>query len=144
MLAVGYLTAAIVLAVLILDKGEIVRLVTQDTEGQRRDTDLWIVDVEGQAFFRAGNPRVDWLARLESGEPSYLERGGRMIEIETQVDPDPKLLARLNRAMTEKYGFADRIWGWVRTWDPVAIRIHPVAVGQTTASHDEFPPQLDL
>lgn len=144
MLAAGGLTAAIVLAVLLPDKGEVIRLVTRDTEGQLRDTELWIADLEGQAYFRAGSPRVAWLARLESGVPSYLDRQGRMIEIATQVDHDPKLIARLNRAMAEKYGFADRVWGWVRTRDPVAIRILPVEMGETTASHDEFPTQLDL
>jgi hypothetical protein len=146
MLAAGCMTAAIVLAVLIPDKGEVVRLMTRGPTGEQRETDLWIAEVEGDAFFRAGSPRVDWLARLESAEPSYVVRQGRVIEIQTQVEDDPRVRALLNRAMAEKYGLADRIWGLVRSSDPVAIRIQPVLSRETIASEnepDDFPAQLD-
>lgn len=146
MLAVGCLTAAILFAVTIPDKGEVVRLTTRDAEGQERDTDLWIAEVEGEVYFRAASPRVNWLARLESSDRSYLEREGRMIEIETEVEHDLKLQALLNRAMAQKYGLADRIWGSVRSSNSVAIRIRPVVSHETVAQQDEqeeLPTHLD-
>lgn len=142
MLAVGFLTAAIVLAVLIPDKGEVVRLVTQDADGQQRYTDLWIAEIDGHAFFRAGNPGVGWLARLEASDRTYLEREGRTLEIETLIENDPEIRDQLNLAMAEKYGFVDRVWGWVRSLDPVAIRIHPVGLNEVAGpnqSHAKLP-----
>ena len=69
-----------------------------------------------------------------------------MIEIQTQVEDDPRVRALLKQAMADKYGLADRIWGLVRSSDPVAIRIQPVLSRETIASEnepDDFPAQLD-
>lgn len=138
MLTVGCLTAAIVLAAIIPEKGEVVQLMTRDPEGQQRETDLWITEVEEQTFIRAGSSRVAWLSRLASSEPAYLRREGQVIEIESQMVNDPELRARVDRAMAEKYGLADDIWSVVRSSSPVAIRVHPVLSNETLASKDEL------
>jgi hypothetical protein len=135
MLAVGCLTAAIVFAVVIPEKGEVVRLMTHDAKGQQRDTDLWIADVEGQAYFRAGSPQVEWLDRLGSKQKIYLERDGDVSEINAAVENDPRLRDLLDEAMEQKYGLQDHLWSLIRSSNPVAIRISPVLLDETLANN---------
>ncbi|MBW2294578.1 MAG: DUF2255 family protein, partial [Deltaproteobacteria bacterium] len=125
MLLAGFSIAAVLLVVMIPDKGEVVRLITDDEAGEHRETELWIAEVDGQTYFRASSPDSRWLARLRSEAPASLERGGHSVEIETTVEDDPQIRARLDRAMSEKYGLADRLWGLMRSPDCVAIRVEP-------------------
>lgn len=130
----GFLTAALLLVVMVPDKGEVVRLVTQDGSGEHRDTELWIAELDGQTYIRASNPNARWLARLQSKAPASIERDGHLVEIETIVDDDPQIRERLSRAMSEKYGLADRIWGLMRSSDCVAIRIRTLDTGAPIGS----------
>ncbi len=134
MLGAGFLTATLLLAVIVLDKGEVVQLITQDPAGQRRETQLWIAELDGRAYFRAGDSRAGWLARLQSSASATLERNGRAVEIETFVEDQPQVRERLNRAMAQKYGLADRIWSFLRSSDCVPIRIRPLVLGVRDAS----------
>jgi len=123
MLLAGLLIAALLLVVMVPDKGEVVRLITNDEAGEHRETELWIAEVDGQSYFRASSPDSRWLVRLRSEAPARLERDGHSVEIETMVEDDPQIRARLDRAMSEKYGLADRLWGLMRASDCVAIRV---------------------
>ncbi len=136
MLGAGFSIATLLLAVIVLDKGEVVQLITQDPAGQRRETQLWIAELDGRAYFRAGDSRAGWLARLQSSASATLERNGRAVEIETFVEDQPQVRERLNRAMARKYGLADRIWGFLRSSDCVPIRIRPLELGVRDASVD--------
>ncbi len=134
MLAVGCLTAVLLLAALVPDKGEVVRLITLDAEGRVHETDLWIVDIDDQMYLRAGSRRVGWLARLQSDATATLERSNRRFEIETSVEDDAETRTRLDRAMAQKYGMADRAWSLVRSPIPVAIRVRVLGAGTQISS----------
>ena len=77
-----------------------------------------------------------------------LQRNDIEYEVEGVVEEDEQLCSRLNRAMSEKYGFADRIWGLIRRADAVAIRIRarvaemPIALGDPPDS-DATPARVD-
>ena len=137
MLPAGVVTAVLVLGVLIPDKGEVVRLITHDTVGQPLDTELWIADLPAGAYLRAGNSNVKWRARLSSGGAASLERNGESVLIETFVVEDAKTLAAVDRAMAEKYGAADRMWGVIRSDDLVVIRVN--SLGDVTATAQQTP-----
>jgi len=126
MLLAGFLTAGLLFVVMIPDKGEVVRLISVDAAGNDRETELWIADIDGHAYIRASHPDSRWLSRLQSGAPASLERAGHTVEIETIVDDDPQIRARLEIAMAEKYGLADRLWGLMRSAEFVAIRVGPL------------------
>lgn len=134
MLGAGFLTATLLLAVIVLDKGEVVQLITRDPAGQRRETQLWIAELDGHAYFRAGDSGAGWLTRLQSNASATLERNGRAVEIETFVEDEPQVRERLDRAMAQKYGLADRIWGFLRSPDCVPIRIRSLEPGVRGAS----------
>lgn len=125
MLAVGVLTAALVLAVTLADEGEVVRLITMDETDQPRNTQLWIVEVDGQSYLRAGDDGSAWLGRLQTGVTASLKRDGKVVGIASSIETAADIRERVDSAMSEKYGFADRIWDVVRSSNRVIIHIWP-------------------
>ena len=137
MLSAGVLTALLVIAVIGLDEGEVVRLITHDEAGQPRDTELWIADLPNGSYIRAGSADVRWLARLRNDNEAMLERNGESVKVEITVANDPGTLEAVTRSMAEKYGMADRIFDLVRSPDPVVIRLD--SLGAVTATAHRVP-----
>ena len=110
LLAVGLAVGAIVLASSSVDEGEVVTLISTDSAGAAFETQLWIVDVDGSLYLRAGSPHSRWLARLRAQPHVTLVRGGVRVEASALPQTDPKILSLVNERMAEKYGYADRLW----------------------------------
>lgn len=125
MLAMGVMTAALVVAVTLTDEGEVVHLITMDETGQPRDTQLWIVEVDGQSYLRAGGDDLAWLGRLQTGKSASLKRDGKAVKIASSIETAADIRARVDSAMSEKYGFADGVWDVVRSSNYVIIHIWP-------------------
>lgn len=130
LLAVGIGVAAVVLTATLVDEGEVVTLVTRDANGAAYDTPLWIVDLEGRRYLRAGGPGARWLARIR-GNPAVVvrasgdEEAGGIAGIAVPVD-EPATREAVNRLMAEKYGWADRLWSRILDRKKsVPIRLDP-------------------
>jgi len=113
LIAVGIVVGAIVIASSTLDEGEVVTLVTKNGGGAAYDTQLWIVEWNGQLYLRAGSPRVRWLERLRANPEVTLRRGDQTLAFTALPKDDPQTREAVNARMAEKYGFADRLWGQV-------------------------------
>jgi hypothetical protein len=111
LLAVGIAVGAIVIASYTLDEGEVVTLITRNGNGADYDTQLWIVDWDGELYVRAGSPRAQWLERLRAKPEVTLRRGDQTLALSARPKDDPETRAGVNARMAEKYGFADRLWG---------------------------------
>lgn len=113
MLIIGAVAGGLVVCSLLVDEGELVVLVTTDSETRRHETQLWTVEIDGRRYLRASSSKASWLERLRA-EPFVVVAGGQGESSYLAVpQADPELLARVNQAMAEKYGLADRIWGVV-------------------------------
>jgi hypothetical protein len=129
LLVTGLLTGLVVMvAVFGVDEGEVVNLTTVDADGALFDTQLWIVDIDGTGWLRAGRPVAHWLARVRA-HPAVEVKRGESVGLYTAVPVDDATMReRVNRAMAEKYGTADRMTS--RFLDPrrsVPIRLDPRA-----------------
>jgi hypothetical protein len=115
LLAIGIVTALLVLIPPMLDEGEVVILVTQGDD-RRFETPLWIVEVDGHEYLRAAEPDSEWLERLRE-EPSVElrpedEEDDAFLRHYTAEPTDDAAIRRtVNDAMAAKYGFADFVWG---------------------------------
>ncbi len=133
MVGVAALCGVVVVAALLVPQGEVVTLHVLDSEGRSHPTQLWVVELDGVSYLRAGGPDTQWLARLRA-RPEVTLGHGTVGESPTRyrataIDDDPVLRARLGEAMAAKYGMADSLWGWlgdrVRS---VPIRLDPSPV----------------
>ncbi len=87
------------------ESGEVVVLRTLDAEGGVHETRLWVVDHEGSAWLRAGNPSGGWFPRL-SARPEVKVLRNHEIQA-FQAVPVPEARDTINDLMQQKYGFAD-------------------------------------
>ncbi|UCE87483.1 MAG: DUF2255 family protein [Deltaproteobacteria bacterium] len=112
MLFAAVAISVVVGAAEILGRGEVVEITTVEPGGTTRETPLWIVTVGGDRFLRAGSPNAQWLARIEHDPVIWLEVDGVRQRVEAvPLRDDRGARDAVNRAMAEKYGFADTFVG---------------------------------
>jgi hypothetical protein len=95
--------------------------VTTKANGEPRTRTIWIVALDGQPFIRTGNTR--WFRDLEQ-RPEATVRGGDLeYSVRARVLDDAALEERVHRAFREKYGFSDRMAGWVTFGERHVLRL---------------------
>ena len=129
MLVTAVVIAITVGAAEILGRGEVVEITTVAPNGITRETPLWIVEVGGDLYLRAGSPSSQWLARIENNAEIWLEMGGVRRRFEAlPLRDDRSVRTSVNRAIAEKYGLADTLVGVLVDPDrSVPILIRPAA-----------------
>jgi hypothetical protein len=134
MICTALLAGGLVCGSQLVDEGEVVGLTTGDDE---QETDLWIVDLEDASYLRAGAPNVSWLARLRVQPAVTLERADSVRPFRAVPVDAPATLGQVNRAMAEKYGLADTLWGHVGDRSrAVAVRLEPLDAFEELAGDD--------
>ncbi len=132
MIAVAVSTALLVAASYLIDEGEIVKVTTIDSKGRDQVTELWIVDLDEGPYLRSGSPGSAWLARVRVHPEITLHRGDRDARFRALPEDDASIRDRVNLAMSEKYGFADRLWAGVSDRvRSVPIRLVPSGAAMT-------------
>lgn len=87
--------------------GEVVVVRAQDDAGAFHDTRLWVVDVDGAAYVRTGNPQNPWLLRVRAHPDVEVTRRGVTGPFRAVPVEDPGIRDRVNAAVAEKYGFSE-------------------------------------
>ncbi len=129
MLAVAFLAALLVISSRLVDEGEIVMITTIDPHGRDQVTEVWIVELPLGTYLRAGSPDVGWLERLRAHPEITVERGGEVSSFRAVPDDGDAIREQVNQAMSEKYGFADRLWGrFSDRGHAIPIRLHAATV----------------
>ena len=130
MLIIALAIGGVLAGVMLVDEGELVTLHTLGPDGDRYDTQLWVVEEGGEFYLRAHYPGAKWLERARAEPKVELERGDSSQKFLARTVDDPELRRAVNRAMAEKYGFADRLASSV--WDPE--KSVPVHLDRNSAS----------
>lgn len=137
LLAVGIGIAGLVLVLLWVDEGEVVTLTTWDAEGEPHETQLWIVELEGVAYLRAGSRNARWLERARAHPRVELLRGGSRIAYRALPVDDPASRQAVNQAMARKYAGPNRAWAWLyQGHDAIPVRLEPLGAAEEEAPHD--------
>jgi hypothetical protein len=92
----------------VADEG-VPEVVTVDPDGDLRETKLWIVVLDGQAFIRTGDTR--WFRNIERDPDVTLRIAGVAYPLRAEPVIDGPLRDRIHAAFREKYGFQDRLVG---------------------------------
>ena len=102
---------------------ETVEVITKNEDGSLRDTTVWIVVVDGEAFLRTGGTR--WGDNAERNPELTLRAGEEEIPLRTELVSDAALVARVADAFRAKYGWSDRLSSIVRVGDTRILRLLP-------------------
>jgi hypothetical protein len=81
--------------------------ITTADDGSARETTIWIVVVDGDAFIRTGNTR--WGANVERQPDIALRIADEEIPVRVHFVTDDTLRGRVSEAFRAKYGLADRL-----------------------------------
>lgn len=103
---------------------EVVTLRTALPDGGWQRTRLWIVDQDGVPWLHSAGE--GWVRRFEGDPIVELERHGEVRRYRAHPVPGPH--PGIDRALREKYGWADR---WVRLLAPCDDRVVPVRLEPT-------------
>ena len=90
----------------------VVHILTQNEDGTTRETKIWIVLLDGQAYIRTANTR--WYRNIERNPDVTLRSEGAEYPATAQLVTDEALLDRIEAAFREKYGFKTRLSGLAR------------------------------
>ena len=91
---------------------DVVRILTQDEDGSTRETKIWIVLLDGQAYIRTANTR--WYRNIERDPNVTVRSEGAEYPATAQLVTDESPLDRIEAAFREKYGFKNRLSGIAR------------------------------
>ena len=100
---------------------DVVRIVTQDEDGEERDTPVWIVVVDGAAYVRTNDSR--WLANIRRGSAVSLRLDATTRAVSAEEVTDPAVTARVEASYKEKYGFVQRVMSLFRVREPTVLRL---------------------
>lgn len=141
LLATGVLAALVVLlSAFALDEGEVVTLTTTNAAGARFETSVWVVEDGGSLWLRSGRPDAQWLARLRARPEISIARHEERAAYRAVPLDDDGARSRVNAAMAEKYGAADRILArFVPLERSVPIRLDPSAETPAAAAPTAHP-----
>lgn len=107
------------------ESGEVVVLSTQGAGDEPEETRLWVVDLDGFQYLRAGQPGSAWLKRLQATPRVGVERGD--VRMAYNAIPEPERRAQINDMMAAKYGWADAFIGKLFGRDgAIPVRLEPV------------------
>jgi hypothetical protein len=92
--------------VVLAESGEVVVLETTDAAGAH-ETRLWVVDHEGAAWLRTGDPTSPWLARLRANPEVSVTRNEEHRTYRAVIVEDSATRERINALVLEKYGWRE-------------------------------------
>ena len=98
--------------------GEVVELDTYDARGNRFTTPLWVVDLHGEPWLRAGDPESAWLQRMR-----------RNPEVEVHLKRDGQRTAYLAEIVDTVRRFAPARMEW---WNYLPMEDYAQLFGQVT------------
>jgi hypothetical protein len=107
------------------ESGEVVVLSTQGSGDKPEETRLWVVDLDGFQYLRAGQRESAWLKRLQAAPRVAVERGDDRMAYDAV--PEPERRDEINALMATKYGWADAFIGKLfGRADATPVRLVPV------------------
>ena len=102
---------------------DVVEIITQNEDGSTKETKIWIVLVDDQAYIRTGGTR--WYANIERNPDATLRSQGAEHPVRPELIADEALSQRVAAVFREKYGFADRLAGLIRFGGTHIMRLVP-------------------
>lgn len=101
---------------------DVILVLTEDADGDGRETKVWIVALDGRGYVRTNDSR--WLANIRRGSPVAL-RGGEGPEVAVvarEIDA-PDVAERVEEAFLAKYGFVQRVMSALRVSEPTVLEL---------------------
>jgi hypothetical protein len=101
----------------------VIEVVTQDADGDLRETKVWFVLLDGEPYLRTSESR--WLENLRRNPELVLRIEGRDYEARVAEVQGDEIVERVDAASREKYGWQERLIHPFRRRTPDILRLSP-------------------
>jgi hypothetical protein len=102
---------------------EVIEVVTQDADGDLRETKVWFVLVDDVTYLRTSRSR--WLENLRRAPNLVLRIEGREYAARAEEIQGDEIVEQIDRATREKYGWQERAIRIFRIRKPDILRLSP-------------------
>ena len=89
---------------------DVVEIVSTDPDGQRRETKVWVAELDGRGYVRTNDSR--WYQNLSRDPNGAIKFGGAEYPVRAEVVNDDALRTRVDGAFAEKYPLSTKVMGW--------------------------------
>src|SRR5262245_14602923 len=100
---------------------DVIEIVTQDEDGESRETSIWIVTFGGHGYVRTNDSR--WLANIRRGSNVALRLDEREFPVTAREPDDAAITARVEEGFKQKYGFMQRVMSTFRMREPTLLEL---------------------
>ncbi len=104
---------------------QVITVLTFDDDGGLRETPVWFVLLNGEAYLRTNNSH--WLANLRRDPNLRLDIDGEIYEGRVEEIQDPGMVEKVDIASVKKYGLQERLIHLFRMDPPQILRILPAS-----------------
>ena len=102
---------------------DVIEVVTEDEDGDPRETKVWFVTLEGETYLRTSASR--WLENLRRDPNLRLRIEDREYEARAEEATTEALIEAVDAATREKYGFQERVIHVFRMRKPEILKLAP-------------------
>ena len=102
---------------------DVIELITEDEDGDLRETKVWFVLLGGDAYLRTSGSR--WLKNLRRDPDLSIRIEGKLYEARAEEIQGDVIVEKVDIASRRKYGFMDGLIGLFRARKPDVLRVYP-------------------
>jgi hypothetical protein len=103
---------------------DVIKILTQDDDGEARETSIWIVTFDGHGYVRTNDSR--WLANIRRGSSVALRLDEQEFAVAAREPNDAAITARVEAGFKQKYGFMQRVMSTFRMREPTLLELSAV------------------
>jgi hypothetical protein len=96
-------------------------IVTDDADGQLRETKVWIVVLGDAGYVRTNDSR--WLANIQRGSSVEVRTSAAVLHVAATEVADAETKGQVEAAFKEKYGTVQRVMSFFRIREPTVLRL---------------------
>jgi len=122
-LALGLTSGAAAMDWRPFEEESVIEIITEDEDGDERETSVWVVVVDGSGYVRTNNSR--WLENIRRDPEVQLRVRSYEYLMRAEEIEDPALEERIEEAFKEKYGLLQRTMSVFRFSEPTVLKLHP-------------------
>lgn len=100
---------------------DVIQIITEDPDGDVRETKIWIVVLDGTGYIRTNNSR--WLANIRRGSPVSLRSEEWESRVTATEIEDGEVDVQVESAFKSKYGLMQRVMSFFRISDPTLLEL---------------------
>ena len=102
-------------------QADVIEILTEDEDGQPRETSVWIVTFDGHGYVRKNDSR--WLANIRRGSSVALRLDEQEFPVVARESNEPAITARVEEQFKQKYGFMQRVMSTFRMREPTVLEL---------------------